>query len=180
MAASRHRLHPHRLGLRTEGVGRDRGMGKPWRAQARMCRRRLLGAENVKLLCGNGLPFRPALRRPALRLSRPAACAATAFDDATTSDSYTWPGCTPGPRPQDNARLLVRIRGANEDSKGVLDAPRCTKTWATRVEAPNQEPSLDQTARENRVEPGVSSPCATVHGCPPARAGELPPRRRGP
>ena len=127
-----------------------------------------------------GLPFRPALRRPALRLSRPAACAATAFDDATTSGSYTWSGCTPGSRPQDNARLLVRIRGANEDSKGVLDAPCCTKTWATRVEAPNQEPSLDQTARENRVEPGVSPPCATVHGCPPARAGELPPRRRGP
>ena len=55
MAASRHRLHPHRLGLRTEGVGRDRGMGKSRGAQARMCSRALLGAENVKLLCGNGL-----------------------------------------------------------------------------------------------------------------------------
>ena len=30
----------------------------------------------------------------------------------------------PGPRAQDNARLLVRVREMHQDSKGVLGAPR--------------------------------------------------------
>ena len=44
--------------------------------------------------------------------------------EVSTSGFYAWSGRKPGPRAQDNARLLVRIREMHEDSKGVLGAPR--------------------------------------------------------
>ena len=44
--------------------------------------------------------------------------------EVSSSGYYAWSGRKPGPRAQDNARLLVRIREMHEDSKGVLGAPR--------------------------------------------------------
>ena len=44
--------------------------------------------------------------------------------EVSTSGFYAWTERTPGPRAQDNARLLVRIREMHEDSRGALGAPR--------------------------------------------------------
>ena len=44
--------------------------------------------------------------------------------EVSTSGFYAWSGRKPGPRAQDNARLLVRIREIHEDSRGVIGAPR--------------------------------------------------------
>lgn len=44
--------------------------------------------------------------------------------EVSTSGFYAWVGRKPGPRAQDNARLLVRMEEIHEDSKGVIGAPR--------------------------------------------------------
>ena len=44
--------------------------------------------------------------------------------EVSTSGFYAWVGRKPGPRAQDNARLMVRIREIHEDSQGVMGAPR--------------------------------------------------------
>ena len=63
--------------------------------------------------------------------------------DVSTSGFYAWSGRTPGPRAQDNARLLVRMREIHEDSRGIIGAPRMQEDLSDEGESP----SLNRVAR---------------------------------
>lgn len=63
--------------------------------------------------------------------------------EVSTSGYYAWSGRKPGPRAQDNARLLVRIREMHEDSKGALGAPRIQEDLVDEGEVA----SLNRVAR---------------------------------
>ena len=63
--------------------------------------------------------------------------------EVSTSGFYAWSGRKPGPRAQDNARLLVRMREMHEDSKGILGAPRMHEDLGDEGESA----SLNRVAR---------------------------------
>lgn len=63
--------------------------------------------------------------------------------EVSTSGFYAWVGREPGPRAQDNARLLVRMREIHEDSKGAIGAPRMQEDLVDEGESA----SLNRVAR---------------------------------
>lgn len=63
--------------------------------------------------------------------------------EVSTSGFYAWSVRKSGPRAQDNARLLVRMREMHEDSKGVLGAPRMHEDLVEEGESA----SLNRVAR---------------------------------
>lgn len=63
--------------------------------------------------------------------------------EVSTSGFYAWSSREPGPRAQDNARLLVRMREIHDDSKGIIGAPRMHEDLTDEGESA----SLNRVAR---------------------------------